>query len=379
MLRHHLAGQARVEHPAEAAAGVVVLHATDPASVYLQAMARMYAPSVSTVEQALYEERSLVRMLGMRRTMFVVPVEFASVVQAAATRAVAVRERRKLLARISPAVPADDVDGWLSDVQESTLRALVARGEATASELSTDEPRLRTQVLMAEGKKYESWTNITTWVLNLLSMEGRIVRGRPRGSWISSQYRWAPLRAWLPDGLADWPVAEAQTELIRRWLARFGPGTVADLKWWTGFTLGEVRKALASIDTVEVDLDGVPGLVLADDVEPVTAPETPDAVLLPALDPTPMGWQQRDWYLGTHGPALFDRSGNAGPTIWWQGRIVGGWALAPSGEVAYRLLEDIGAEGVAAVEKAAAELAEWIGPVRFVPRFRTPLERELSS
>lgn len=382
VLRHHLAGQTRVDRPAEAAAGVVVLHATDPASVYLQALARMRVPARSTVEHALYDERSLVRMLGMRRTMFVAPVEFASVVQAAATRAIAVRERRRLLQRITAAVEAlgvPDVDAWLTDVQEATLRALLARGEATAAELSTDEPRLRTQVLMAEGKKYEAMTNITTWVLNLLSMEGRIVRGRPRGSWISSQYRWAPLQSWLPDGLAERPVVDAQAELIRQWLARFGPGTLADLKWWTGFTLGEVRKAVARLDTVEVDLDGTPGLVLADDVEPVAAPGTPDAVLLPALDPTPMGWQQREWYLGSYGKLLFDRSGNVGPTIWWEGRIVGGWGLPPSGGVAYRLLEDIGSDGVAAVEKSAAQVADWIGPVRFVPRFRTPLERELAS
>ena len=92
-----------------------------------------------------------------------------------------------------------------------------------------------------------------------------------------------------------------------------------------------------------------------------------------------MGWQQRDWFLGEHGPALFDRSGNIGPTVWWDGRIVGGWAVRPGGEVVLRLLEDIGADGAAAVEKATAQLVEWIGPVRFVPRFRTPLERELSG
>jgi hypothetical protein len=92
-----------------------------------------------------------------------------------------------------------------------------------------------------------------------------------------------------------------------------------------------------------------------------------------------MGWQRRDWFLGGHGPVLFDRSGNVGPTVWWQGRVVGGWAQRKDGEVAYRLLEDIGSDGVTAVEKAAARLAEWVGPVRFAPRFRTPLERELSS
>ena len=105
----------------------------------------------------------------------------------------------------------------------------------------------------------------------------------------------------------------------------------------------------------------------------------PVAALLPALDPTPMGWQSREWFLGPHGPALFDRTGNIGPTVWWAGRIVGGWAQRASGEVVYRLLEDPGSDAAAAIAAEAARLEPWLGPARVTPRFRTPLERELSS
>jgi hypothetical protein len=85
---------------------------------------------------------------------------------------------------------------------------------------------------------------------------------------------------------------------------------------------------------------------------------------------------------------LFDRSGNIGPTAWWDGRIVGGWAQRQDGEIAVRLLEDIGAEASAALDAEARRLREWIGAdpkapknpkVRVTPRFRTPLERELAS
>ena len=72
--------------------------------------------------------------------------------------------------------------------------------------------------------------------------------------------------------------------------------------------------------------------------------------LLPPLDPTTMGWFERDWYLGPHKPQLFDTAGNAGPTAWWDGRIVGGWHQAESGEVELQLLEDVGADGRAAIE-----------------------------
>jgi hypothetical protein len=93
-----------------------------------------------------------------------------------------------------------------------------------------------------------------------------------------------------------------------------------------------------------------------------------------------MGWRERAWYVGAHAAALFDRSGNIGPTAWWDGRIVGGWAQRKDGEVAVRLLEDVGAEATAAIAAEAQRLREWIGPGTTVtPRFRTPLERELAA
>jgi hypothetical protein len=92
-----------------------------------------------------------------------------------------------------------------------------------------------------------------------------------------------------------------------------------------------------------------------------------------------IGAGERRARLGEHGPALVDRSGNAGPTVWCDGRVVGGWAQPMGGGVAVELLDDVGAEAAAAVEEAAAALGGWLGEVRVTPRFRTPLERRLCS
>jgi Winged helix DNA-binding domain len=378
-VRHHLAPAARAAGVVRVAEDLVGLHGTDPASVFLAAAARMRQPEVAAIERALYEERTLLRMLGMRRTMFVVPVELAPVVQAACTDTIAAAQRRLLLQMLAKSgIGADDPGRWLEEAEEAAVKALAARGQALASELAEDDPRLREQIQLAEGKSYAARQSVVTRVLFVLAAEGRVARGRPRGSWISGQYRWSLIESWLPQGMAEWSTEAAQAELVRRWLASFGPGTAADLRWWTGLTAGQVKRALAAVGAVAVDLDGVPGLVLAGDLEP-PAPAEPWVALLPALDPTVMGWSGRGWYLGDHGPALFDRNGNAGPTVWWDGRVVGGWASRKDGEIAVRLLEDVGAEGAAAVEAAAGRLADWLGPVRVTPRFRTPLERELSA
>jgi hypothetical protein len=269
-----------------------------------------------------------------------------------------------------------DVVGWLRAAERETIEALERLGEATAPDLAREVPLLREKVRVNVGKPYEADIGMSCRVLLVMAAEGRIVRARPRGSWLSSQYRWASLTAWLGEPLAEIPVADAQAELIGRWLARFGPGTERDIRWWTGLTAREVRSALARIGAVEVDLGGEVGLVLPDDLEDTTVPD-PWVALLPSLDPTTMGWQARGWYLGPHKARLFDASGNAGPTIWVTGRIVGGWAARPDGEVLTRLLEDVGPEHEAAIEAEAGRLTAWLQATRVIPRFPTPMQREL--
>ncbi|WP_410649459.1 winged helix DNA-binding domain-containing protein [Amycolatopsis sp. cmx-4-54] len=377
--RHRLVAPAESVHAA--ADAVVALHATDPASVHLSAWARVKGSGVAELESALYEERTLIRMLGMRRTVFVLGHENAALVQAACSADIAKKQRRLLeqhLGTQGHPVNVPEPERWLAEVEDATERALKARGSATAQQLSEDEPRLKQQLLMAKGKPYEAIANVTSRVLFQLAVDGRIVRGRPRGSWISSQYYWAPMAGWLPQGLAAWDADAARAELARRWLYAYGPAPVADLRWWTGWTIGQTKRALAAIQPVEVDLDGVPGVVLVDDLEPVAEP-APWVALLPSLDPTAMGWIERDWYLGPHKAPLFDGTGNIGPTVWADGRIVGGWAQRPDGEVVHHFLEDVGADVERAVEAEANHLAEWFGEVRVTPRMRTPLERRLAQ
>lgn len=377
--RHLLAAGSRVADPVAVALGMVALHGTDPSTVYLSAWARMTAGDVASVERALYEDRTLLRLLAMRRTVFVVCTDVAPIVRAACSCAVAARERKLLLSMLAEAKVAVDVERWLDEVQRVALDALAARGEATAAELSADDPRLRVELVFAEGKAYEGRQRVCSRVLLLLAAEGRIVRGRPLGSWTSTQFRWNPVDRWWPGGLAVLPVEEAQTDLARRWLATFGPATPDDLRWWTGWTMTQTRRALAKIGAVEVDLEGAgPGVALPDDLAPEPEPP-PWVALLPALDPTAMGWVRRDFYLGEHGPLLFDRTGNVSPTVWHNGRIVGGWAQRRTGEVVVRLLEDVGADTTAAIEHTAETLTARLGDVRLSARGRrhSPVEREL--
>ena len=270
-------------------------------------------------------------------------------VQRACTDDVAQRLRRQLVRDLeNGGVGGPDAAAWLRDTEAAVLRALAARGSATGAQLSADEPRLRTQLVYVPDKSYGGAANITSRVLGLIAAEGHMVRGHRRGGWSSGQFEWFPAAAWLRGGAdaegaggviagggaggvagdAGMDAASARVELARRWLLAFGPAPVADLQWWAGWTGGQTKAALGALPVRDVDLDGQPGVLLAGD-EDFDDDPGPVAALLPALDPTPMGWQSRDWYLGPHGPLLFDGTGNIGPTVWWEGRIVGGWAQRP--------------------------------------------------
>ena len=157
--RHFLARDARCGDPAELARGLVGLHATDPATVFLAARAR--GVEAAELERALYEERSVLRMIGMRRTLFVLPLDIAAVVQAACTESILAVSRRRYAKLIEGAGIASDGEKWLDEVGAKTLRALEARGKAYAVELSADVPQLREKFHFGEGK---------TWAASVLSV-----------------------------------------------------------------------------------------------------------------------------------------------------------------------------------------------------------------
>lgn len=363
---HRLAPAHRASSPEAVAASLVALHATDPASVHLAVMARTVGPGapVTDVDRALYDDRTIVRVMGMRRTLWVVPAGLVPVVAAACGRAIAADERRKLVAAVEGQGIATDGQRFVAALEEQTLAALAGRGEALTSELANDVPDLKKTVRYGGTSKWATDVGLSSRVVLLLTCEGRIVRTRPRGLWTSTQHRY--VLAPPPGDPID--TADAQVELARRWLATFGPASadpVGDLRWWAGWTMAATKRALVTVGEVP----------LAKSVDP-----EPWAALVPSLDPTTMGWKERSWYLGDLRPHLFDRNGNAGPAIWYSGRVVGAWAQRSTGELATRLLVDIGREGSAAVEAEAARLQAWLDASGAVvkPRFPTPLQKELS-
>jgi hypothetical protein len=355
----------------EAARAMTCLHATEPASVHLAAFARSGA-GVDEVDKALYDDRSVVKQLAMRRTVFAFPRHLLPAVWGSAAARVAAQQRAQLARDVVKAGIADDGLRWVEETTSAVLAVLHERGPMTTMQLRGALPALEARLVVSPGKTYGGEFPVAPRVLTALAASGAIVRGDNDGGWKTSRPRWTVTSDWVDAGPPA-PEAEGYAALVRSWLGTFGPGTEADIVWWLGATKAAVRRALADVGAVEVHLEHGTGWVLRDDVD--DEPVEPWAALLPALDPTTMGWKGRDFYLGDHAERLFDANGNGGPTAWWDGRIVGGWTQREDGTVVVVPAERLDGDAEKALEAKAAALTAWLAGDVVKSIYQSPLVR----
>ena len=364
--RHLLLPDARTDDLPAVADAVVALHSSDPVTVYLSVLARMVHPSLAVVDAALYEERALVRHHAMRRTLWVAPPRTVRVLHAAATLALVGPDRRRTAGYLA-ASGVGEPEAWLDDADARVLADLREHGPSTARELGERVPALRQPILVG-GPRWGSTQSAHTRVLLGLGFAGAILRTRPIGTWVSGAYRYAVADDWVPGGLGGLDPRAARSDLARRYVARFGPVTTEDLRWWAGWPVTATRTALADVAAVEVDLGGTAGWVVPGD-DAAVGESDPWVAALPSLDPTTMGWKNRAWYLPEAAADTFDRNGNAGPTLWVDGRVVGAWAQAADGRMLTHYTERVAAARRAELDERLAAFASAVGETRWTVRF----------
>ncbi len=371
--RHALAPEHRAASVEAAVEAMTCLHATEPANVYLSAFART-GSSRDQIDRALYVDRTVVRQLAMRRTVFAFPRAVLPSVLGSAAARVAAQLAARLAKEVSEAGLAADGPAWVTETRAAVLERLAA-GPATTAELRAALPALDARLVLAPGKPYETEVAIASRMLGVVAADGSVVRGENDGGWKLSRPRWTRVEDWLG---AEPELPDARTgyaELVGCWLGSFGPGTEADLAWWLGATKAAVRTALGDVAATEVRLeDGTPAWLHPEDTDVLAAPE-PWAALLPALDPTTMGWKERGFYLGGLAPQLFDRNGNGGPSAWWNGRIVGGWRQREDGTVVVVPAAGLPRGSHRSLREQAERLTAWLDGDVVRSVYQSPLAR----
>ncbi|WP_055475766.1 winged helix DNA-binding domain-containing protein [Gordonia sp. HS-NH1] len=380
MRRAHLDASSRAVDAVEAAATMVGLHATTPSTVHLAAWARV-GPGFArhSVDAALYEARTLVKHLAMRRTLFVFPRDVLAESVGALGPRISASERTNMLRDLRRSPDFDDPEGWIETARQAVLAELAGGESLTSTELRERLPALDGYISHGAGTAWAGRAPMGPRVLNMLDAEGAIVRGPNRLGWHLSRPAWTSMSLWLGEALPSISVHDGHCALIGRWLRTYGPGTETDLAWWLGSTKTAVRAALAELDTTQVDLEGGGvGHVLPDDVPDASDDEVePQAVLLPELDPTTMGYKERGFYLGGHAAEVFDSAGNGGQTAWWDGRIVGGWYRRADSSIDIIPLEPLPRDARRALDARAEELAAWLGDEPLKTGYAAPYARRL--
>jgi hypothetical protein len=372
--RHGLKAECRYESIEAATTAMTALHATEPSTPHLSLHARIPELTVADVETALYDDRTLIKPMAMRRTLWVVTRELLPAVAGSAGRRTADAQAR-LLAKEAPELEQQLGSDWLAKATGDIVECLTGR-ELTARALREELPHLSGTFVAAPTSKWSAEVAAVTRLLTILTASGAVVRGRNAGHWRISRPRWTSMTSWLGHEMIPADVETGYAELVRHLLWTFGPVTEADLVWWLGSTKGVVRKALLDNDALGVELDdGRTGWVLPNDTTDLEQPadREPWVALLPTLDPTTMGWRERDFYLDAeYTPYLFDRAGNGGTTVWVDGRIAGCWVQDEQERVMPILMDDLSADQRRLLEIEVARLDEFVAGEHIHNVFASP-------
>ena len=386
--KQHLLPESRLRDVLQVTRDVVALHATVPTTPHLSLLARIHELQRETLDDLLYEQRSLLRMLCMRATLHVVPTdEIEYFHRAYVERRVRAETRyqQSLLVEAGLCQEAEAHD-TLRRLRDRVVDVLTQTGPCTARKISLAVPELVAKVRYAADKPYGGEFSVGSRLIPGMCSLGLLVRSRPRGSWRSNTYEYAALSHWLPD-VCIGPDApqEARAWLVRRYLSAFGPAFFEDVQWWTGFTKEETRQSVGdlspAIARVAIDGIGPDCLMLADDAQRLRAFEQTAALsvwLLPGLDPYIMGYRDRGRFLAPqHSRKVFDRAGNAIPTVWAGGRVVGAWGQRKDGTVTCGLFDPVDAAERAALATEAGRLERFLDGEFLAPRTRTSFARDL--
>ena len=324
---------------------------------------RASGASRADVDAALYDDRSVVKQLAMRRTVFAFPRDLLPAVWGSASARVAGQQVRRLAKEMETAGVTDDGAAWTERAPRADPTADRDRRAADHRRGACASPGPRRPASPAARAPTRPTSRSPPGDRRARGVRGdRARRQRRRLEDLA-----APLDG---DGRVAGRAparASARARGVRRagrgaGCARSAPAPRPTSSGGWARPRRAVRRALADVDAVEVSLDGgASGWVLPDDLD--TPPDPgPWAALLPVLDPTIMGWKERAFYLGrARRQALRPQRQRRHRPPGGDGRIVGVLgARTTTASVDVVLAEQVPAAARRRPRREAAELTAWL-------------------
>jgi hypothetical protein len=350
--RHHLTERAPREETLEVVARIGGLHAQVMSSAELTLHARVEGLEPNAVADALWEERSLVKLWAMRGTLHLLPAaELGTWLAALGTYDHYLKPASLRAFEMTP----EELERLIDVIGEALNGDPLTREELGAAVARVSRsPEL-------EEKVRGSWGAY----LKPASFRGRLCFAPNDGQ----RVRFTQPAAWLGREPGEVDATEALREVTRRHLAAFGPAAREGLARWWGVQPARAGRMLKSLqdEIVEVDLEGTAGWMLRDHAAEAQVAEPVELVrLLPGFDM---------WVIGAarDAAALLDPAekkrvyrdqGWISPVLLVNGRMEGVWKHERKGkrlEVAIEPFRKLPKRARAEAEAEAERLAGFLG------------------
>lgn len=284
--------------------------------MYLSLMARRPSIQKGDVDDALLNDRTLVRANAFRGSLF-------------------------LLSSIDYPLYYRALFGILRDAAMTDLlhfginHQLLKRFATYLNEQDFALPKTAEQIIEILSGKLSKLPppDIARLLMRKLCDMGVLVRTSAKG-WKGNLFSYALAKKWFPElQLKPDNPESARTEVIRRYIRSYGPVSMDDIAMWTGFTAQQVQRSITHLRrellklNIESHREELVILRETEDILQMRFSLTGDSILfLPPWDPFTSAWKskrrlvEREWL-----PYVYDASGNATSVIVDNGHIIGIW------------------------------------------------------
>ncbi|MFX1315782.1 MAG: winged helix DNA-binding domain-containing protein [Promethearchaeota archaeon] len=319
--KHHLTEDTKIDNILQITEDLCGLHSTGLKTSYLSLLARTRNFKKDDLEKELYIDKTMGRIRGMRRTLFIqtkkmIPIIFAATFELFEKNIQKYMEFHNISSK------------EYQELSKSIITILKGK------ELSTSEIR----------ENLKSHSDIPA-IIQIMCNYCLLIRGKPIKDWKDRRNKYLLFSEHFPDiDLAKLHQKEALKQLVKRYVKSYSPATEGDISWWIGVTKTKIREALNSIENQleRVKISNIEGDFIINKSE-VTELEDIDNIeertlnLLPELDPYLMGYKKRERYIDSSNyHNVFDRSGNATATILVNGKIIGVWEVEEKSEPLFK-------------------------------------------
>lgn len=285
---------------------------------YLSLMARRPTLTLGDLEEALMNDRSLVRAGCFRNSVFLVATEDYPLYFRAMYESLAGSGMSRLR---SAGYDEQALQGFARRLRESP---------------EFDRPQSQSQLadILFPAKMKRPEIDAERLLFRKLCDIGVLLRTSSKG-WKGNQFNYALAERWL-DGvtLTHEHPEPARVELVRRYLRTYGPARIEDAVWWTGLSHTDVRRIIEGLgrEVIKFPVDGLGEglLALRETVDAVRKNQGQAAnsriLFLPLWDTYPLGWRDRTRVVDTSfAPWVYDPAGNTSSVIVEAGRVIGVW------------------------------------------------------